>query len=158
MSKTVQPQYRVLALLMTDLCDERAIRKATQRPDVDADIEVYLAVPPMPRRLNHQLTTDDRHELPIANERLENSLRQLTERGISASGRVGDLSAGPEQMIDDAIAYFHPDEIVLVVRPDDEQEWSEDGAITKTMTTYALPITIVECSAELDRDAELGDS
>ncbi len=144
-----QTHHRVLILLMTDLTADDAIRKATDRTDLD--VEVHLAVPPMPRRMNQQITTDDRRELPIANERLESTLRQLTERGIAATGRVGDLSAGPEQMIDDAMAYFHPDEVVVVVHPEAQQEWSESGVIEKALTTYALPITIVESDSAPDR-------
>lgn len=136
--------HRILLLLTSDLTEEDCLRRATQRSDVR--VEVHCAVPPTPRRINFQVTTDDRRELPQARERLDRALRALQAHGITATGRVGDLSAGPEQMIDDAIAYFRPDEVVLVVHPSHEKHWTEDGLIRRAMEKYAVPIQVVECA------------
>lgn len=136
--------HRILLLLTSDLTDEECIRRAVERPD--REVAVHCAVPPLPRRLNFAVTTDDRRELPQAGERLDATLRMLHARGITATGRLGDLSAKPAQLIDDAIAYFHPDELVLVVHPTEEKQWAEDGLVDDAVHRYALPVTIVECA------------
>lgn len=136
--------HRILLLLTSDLTGEDCIRRATHRPDRHA-IEVHCAVATTPSRFNFQFTTDDRRELPQAQARLDHTLRVLAQHGVSATGRVGDLSAGPEQMIDDAIAYFQPDEVVLIVHPSDQKHWTEDGLIRRAMEKYAVPIQVVEC-------------
>jgi len=74
------------------------------------------------------------------------TLRAAGIEAVNLGTRVGDLSAGPAQMIDDAIAYFQPDEVVLVVHPSTQRHWSEDGLITRALTTYAVPIQVVECA------------
>ncbi len=145
MSETEHPRRRILLLLTSDLTEkDDCLRRATHRPD--ARVEVHCAVPPTPSRVNFQLTTDDRRELPQAQERLDRTLRLLHQHGVTASGRVGDLSAGPEQMIDDAISYFQPDEVVLVVHPSEEKHWNEDAMVKSALEKYALPIHIIECA------------
>lgn len=136
--------YRILLLLTSDLTGDDCIRRATHRPDRHA-IEVHCAVATTPSRFNFQFTTDDRRELPQAHERLERTLRTLHDLGVTATGRVGDLSAGPEQMIDDAVAYFRPDEVVLIVHPSAQAHWTENGMIKRAMEKYAVPIQVVEC-------------
>lgn len=144
MSQSEHSRHRILLLLTSDLTEEDCLRRATHRPG--ARVEVHCAVPPTPRRINFQLTTDDRRELPQAQERLDRALRALQQHGVVATGRVGDLSAAPEQMIDDAISYFQPDEVVLIVHPSDEKHWNEDGMVKSAIEKYALPIQVIECA------------
>ena len=49
-------------------------------------------------------------------------------------------------MIDDAIAYFDPAEVVLVVHPGGQRHWAEDGMIRRSLERYPVPIRVVECA------------
>ena len=59
----------------------------------------------------------------VAEGRLDESLGTLREQGFEVSGTVGD--SDPVLAIQDALATFDADEIVLVTRPEDEARWLE---------------------------------
>ncbi len=58
---------------------------------------------------------------------------------VSAESVVGDTD--PLQAIEDEIALFGPDQIVLVSRPDDEAGWLESGTGEAADKRFDVPIT-----------------
>jgi GABA permease len=48
------------------------------------------------------------------------------------------------QDVDDALRTFHPDEIVVVTRPDEQSTWLEDEALRKAVEDSGVPVRHVE--------------
>lgn len=80
-----------------------------------------------------------------AQERLEASLSTLRGQGLSVSGAVGD--SDPVLAIEDALAQFPADEIVLVTRPDDEARWLEGDVFERARIQFEPEIMHVSLAA-----------
>jgi hypothetical protein len=89
-----------------------------------------------------------------ANERLEESLHGLREEGLDVRGTVGD--ADPIIAIDDALAQFPADEILLVTHPDDEAGWLEDDLFERAKQKFEPEIVHVSL-ARHGAEAEVED-
>jgi hypothetical protein len=50
------------------------------------------------------------------------------------------------QDVDDALRTFHPDEILVVTRPDEESTWLEDEALRKAVEDSGVPVRRIELS------------
>lgn len=133
-------RHRVLVLLTTDCVDERVCRAITDRREA---VEVRIAVPLMPSRLDYYVVGTDETARPIAEERLRIALGHLERSGIPASGRLGDISVGPVELIQDEAAFFRPHEVALVVHPDDESTWMEHTLVKDAASRYDIPLTVM---------------
>jgi hypothetical protein len=51
---------------------------------------------------------------------------------------VGDTD--PVQAVEDALATFPADELVIVTRPDEQAEWLEGGSVAEALRRFDLPI------------------
>lgn len=100
--------HRVLVLLTTDCVDERVCREITDRTE---PVMIRVAVPLQPSRLDYYVVGTDEDALPTAEKRLSTALGHLHDRGIKASGALGEISVGPVEMIQDEAATFRPHEI-----------------------------------------------
>lgn len=83
-----------------------------------------------------------------AHERLDRSLGQLRELGISAEGEVGD--ADPLQAIEDALRTFGADEVIISTHPEGRSQWLERGVVRAARERFDVPIThvVVDLEAE----------
>jgi hypothetical protein len=102
----------------------------------DGKGEVVVIAPALTRRL-HTLVTDIDAELRRAQERLDNVLSRLEQHGVVARGEVGD--ADPELAIDDILAQFAADKIVLVTETRDHRNRHE-RKLVEHLEDYRLPI------------------
>jgi GABA permease len=114
------------------LADEVARRAA------DGPIDVLVVAPALNSRLRHWVSDVD-GAVARARERLDLAVAELRARGISARAEVGD--ANPVLAIDDALAIFPAEEIVLVTFPPGESNWLERGLVEKARARFDLPIT-----------------
>jgi len=131
---------RLLVLLTTDCVDEDVCRRLASGP---IPVEVRVAVPLLSGHLDYYVAGDDREALPAAELRLERALGALHAHGIAASGVVGDMSASATQLAADEVAGFGPDEIVLVVHPEAEEQWAEHHLVRDAAERFTVPITLV---------------
>jgi hypothetical protein len=76
-----------------------------------------------------------------ANRRLEESLEGLRRAGIQASGGVGD--SDPLLAIEDALAEFRPNDILILTHDEGEGRWLEDDAFERARRKFEPPITHV---------------
>ena len=76
-----------------------------------------------------------------AQERLEESLGSLRGQGMDVAGSVGD--SDPILAIQDALATFDADEIVLVTRPEDEARWLEGDVFERARLQFEPEIVHV---------------
>jgi hypothetical protein len=98
------------------LCDE-------VRDELEGEgAEVLVTAPPLASRL-HTMTSDTDRETALARERLDDILRRLGEHGVKARGLIG--AHDPALAIDDALAEFPADKIVVVTDSTGHQNWRE---------------------------------
>jgi hypothetical protein len=137
-------RHRVLVLLTTDCVDERVCRAITDRREA---VEVRVAVPLTPSRVDYYVVGTDETARPPAEKRLRTALDHLKRSGIPASGMVGDISVGPVELIQDEAAFFRPHEVVLVIHPDEEATWMEHTLVRDAASRYDIPLTVMHAYA-----------
>ena len=109
--------------------------------------EVLVVSPALNRRLRHWVSDVDA-AVAAAAERLALAVDHLAEAGVSARGEVGD--ADPLLAIDDALAGFTADEIVISTHPPGRSNWLEKGLIEKARERYLQPVTHVVSEVGLE--------
>ena len=128
---------RVL-VLATDTIDPNDVHDALG--DEADDAEIRLVTPQLDGSWLAKVM-DDRDETRGAAEDIETeSTDALRDAELSASGEVGD--ADPVQALEDALATFPADRIVIFVRPeDDERSVHEDLDPLDVEERFGVPVT-----------------
>jgi hypothetical protein len=114
------------------LADELAARAG------DPPGDVLIVAPALNTRLRHWVSDVDT-AIAAAGERLERAVANLSERGVSAEGVVGD--SDPLLAIQDALADFPATEIVLSTHPPGRSNWLEKDLPLRAAERFDLPIT-----------------
>jgi hypothetical protein len=127
-------------------CDAQNACDEVWRTVGDRQGEVFVVSPALTGRL-HTLVSDIDHELAAAEQRLNEVLMQLRERGYIARGRVGDED--PVLAIKDALYQFPADEILVVTTQATEEKWGERRLLERTKA-LGLPVSCVRVE-ETDR-------
>ena len=128
---------RVL-VLATDTIDPNDVHDALG--DEADDAEIRLVTPQLDGSWLARVM-DDRDDSRADAEDIETeSTDALRDAELSASGEVGD--ADPVQALEDALATFAADRIVIFVRPeDDERSVHEDLDPLDVEERFGLPVT-----------------
>lgn len=98
---------------------------------------VLLVAPALNSRLRHWVSDTD-SALAAAHERLDRAMEYLGEAGVQVRGEVGD--ADPLVAIEDALAMFEADEIVISTWPPGRSNWLERDLIAKAEQRFDRPI------------------
>jgi nucleotide-binding universal stress UspA family protein len=69
----------------------------------------------------------------------EDTVERLEEEGIDAAGQVGESE--PAQAIDDALATFDADRIVIFSHPEGDRDYREDEALAAGEQRWNVPVT-----------------
>jgi hypothetical protein len=69
----------------------------------------------------------------------EETVERLEEEGVDAAGEVGD--SDPAQAVEDALATFRADRIVVFIHPDEERDYREDPEMARAAERYGIPVT-----------------
>jgi hypothetical protein len=69
----------------------------------------------------------------------QQSVERLAGEGVEASGDTGESE--PLTALQDALATFAADRILVFVRPDDAQAYKEDDVIGEAERRFGLPVT-----------------
>jgi hypothetical protein len=85
--------------------------------------------------------------LARAHERLESAIAALRRRGIVARGEIGD--ADPLHAIEDSLARFPADEIVIATLPPGRSNWIERGLVENATARFGVPIAHLVSSYDL---------
>ena len=80
-----------------------------------------------------------------AQERLDATLAILRGEGLRAEGELGDYR--PMVAIDQAVAQFDPDRIVISTHPVDRSAWLRDDLVARTERKYDVPVDHVVAHA-----------
>jgi hypothetical protein len=108
------------------------------RDVIEEAAEVYVVTPTLPGRLAW-LAWELNPARHAADERLDNVLGQVRSLGAHVSGTTGDdtiLTA-----FADAVAAFHPDQIVIALRSAEHVNWQERGLMERVKEHFGLPVT-----------------
>ncbi len=110
------------------------------RERAGGDGHVLVVAPALNSRLKH-MTSDTDEATEAAAERLDEALGYLAGAGVHAQGSVGD--ADPLQAIDDAMAGFPADAIVIATFPPEQSHWLEKDLIERAQDGTGVPVVHV---------------
>jgi len=91
------------------------------------DAEVLVVAPALNTQARFWLSDPD-PAIERAQEVAAESEERMEEDGVDAVGQTGE--SDPLLAIQDALATFPADEIVLVTHPEGDQNWLEDGVVS----------------------------
>lgn len=150
-SQETEP-YRVL-LVVDELFrgDEMAEGLKGQMGDHDS-VQILLVAPALAgNRVDQELGNID-VTFPEAEERMTAALKELSEAGLDAQGEVGD--ADPLVAIDDALARFPADRIVVVNHVDGDALPAEEGMWDRLSLDYRQPVTQLKVTIPVDGEPQ----
>jgi hypothetical protein len=138
------------ALVGEDIHDEIARRRDARGDGVD----VLLVAPAVTESALQHAFGDVDDAIATARERLAESVREYERDGIEASATVGD--SDPLVAIEDALATFQTDEILIVTRPEGDA-WLEEDLFERAKQRFEQPITHLALERRGEREAEIVD-
>ena len=98
------------------------------------DAEVLVVAPALNTKTRFWLSDPD-PAIERAQEVAAESEERMEADGVDAVGQTGE--SDPLLAIQDALATFPADEIVLVTHPEGEQNWLEDGVVADAQARFA---------------------
>jgi hypothetical protein len=135
--------YRVLVIAAEPHIGE-ALQAEIDRKAPAGEAEVRIVSPALvSSRLGHVMGDVD-HAIGEARERLEDARDDVAEQDLQAqvSSTVGD--ADPLQAIDDALAEFSADEILVVTREEEDAAWLEMDLFERAKERFSIPVVHFE--------------
>ena len=107
---------------------------------LSTDADVLVVAPALNSRLRHYMSDSDgaRH---AAEQRLAGCLARLRDAGVRATGHVGD--ADPLRAMEDAMAVFSADEIVIGTHPEERSNWLAHDIVSRACARFGLPVAHV---------------
>lgn len=138
---------------MVDLDLESVSEIVKERTNSGDAIEVVT--PAQPSRLEWFVSDEDAARKDAAQE-AHKVATSLDEAGGDVEADVGDPD--PIQAIEDALARFPADEILVLTRPEDDAEWLEKRAFDTELGKFETPVTHVSLAQDASgRGDGLGD-
>ena len=128
-------------------CECPAVIDEVERRASNSTTVVLLVAPAVNSRMKH-LVSDTDAALADAKARVDNAVEQLAARGVSVSGEIGD--ANPLQAIEDALAVFDADELIVATYPPERSHWLEKGLLERASERFSLPTTHIVSRYGLD--------
>ena len=125
---------KILALVSEPISAD-ALRSAVGE-DAD-DAEVLVVAPALNSRKRFFLADPD-PAIERAQEVQEETVERLDEEGIDAAGDTGEED--PLLAIQDALATFEADEVVLFTHAGGKQNWLEEGLVEEANERFEPPV------------------
>ncbi|MCL2419391.1 MAG: hypothetical protein FWD04_08865 [Conexibacteraceae bacterium] len=100
-------------------------------------VELRLVVPALNGRLGHWLSDTD-GAVAAARRRAEQARAILALRGIAVAAEIGD--SVPLLAIEDALARFDADEILISTLPPGRSHWLEQDVVELARERFAIPV------------------
>jgi hypothetical protein len=129
-----------LLVLATDPVDADDVRSAL--PDDDLEGAEVLVVSPAVNESPVAFWVSDADEaIAEAESAAERTAEQLRERGAQARATTGD--AEPLMALQDALATYPADRVVVFVRSQDQARYREDDVLGEAQQRFGVPVTEV---------------
>jgi nucleotide-binding universal stress UspA family protein len=129
-----------LLVVANETVEGNALVETVRDIALAADAEVLVVAPALNTRLRHWMSDSDGARR-AAEHRLTGCLARLRDAGVSATGHVGD--ADPVLAMEDAMADFPADEIVIGTHPEAHSNWLARDLVARTCAYFGLPIAHV---------------
>ena len=102
------------------------------------DAEVMVVSPALTDSPLRFWVSDADDAIAHAGETAEETVERLDEEGIDAAGDTGE--SDPMQALEDALASYDADRIVIFTHPDDERDYLEDGFVEEAEQRLGRPV------------------
>ena len=129
---------KILALVSEPVSSD-ALRSALG--DGTDDAEVMVVAPALDSRTRFW-TSDNDEAIARAEEVQQESVERLTEEGVAATGESGE--SDPLLALQDALATFPAEEIVIFTHPEGERNWAEEGLVEQARELFSVPVRGME--------------
>jgi hypothetical protein len=106
--------------------------------------EVMVVAPALDSKA-HFWASDSDDAIARAEEVQQETVERLSEDGVDAVGDTGE--SDPLLALQDALATFPADEIVIVTHPGDERNWAEEDLLEQAEGRFSVPVRQVEMRA-----------
>ena len=127
---------KILALVSEPVSAD-ALRSAVG--DQDASSAEVMVVAPALNTKRRFLLSDPDPAIERAGQVQEETVERLDEAGIdAAAGTPGE--SDPLLALEDALATYDADEIVLFTHPDSDANWLEDGLVDRAQQRFRAPV------------------
>jgi hypothetical protein len=129
-----------LLVLATDPVDADRVRRALPGEDVDG-AEVLVVSPAVNESAVAFWVSDSDEAIAAAESTAERTAAALRERGARARATTGESE--PLLALQDALATFPADRVVVFVRDEDAARYREDDVIGEAERRFGVPVTEV---------------
>ena len=130
-----------LLVLATDPVDADDVRTAL--PDDDLEGAEVLVVSPAVNESPVAFWVSDSDEaIADAESAAEQTAAQLRERGAQARATAGDSE--PLVALEDALATYPADRVLVFVRADDRARYREEDVLGEAEQRFGVPVTEIE--------------
>jgi hypothetical protein len=108
----------------------------------DADEAEVMVVAPALDSKTHFWTSDSDDAIARADAVQSETVERMAEQGVDAVGDTGE--SDPLLALQDALATFPAEEIVIVTHPEGERNWAEDDLLEQAQGRFELPVRQLE--------------
>ncbi|MFN2617815.1 MAG: hypothetical protein ABR581_11955 [Thermoleophilaceae bacterium] len=126
---------RILALVAEPVSGE-ALKSAVGAERAEA-AEVLVVAPALSSRTRFMFADPD-PAIDHASQVQEETVERMEEEGVDAAGDTGE--SDPLLALQDALATFQADEIVLFTHARGERNWLEEGVVDEAKSRFDLPV------------------
>jgi hypothetical protein len=126
---------KILALVAEPV--SAAAMRAAVGPEVADDAEVLVVAPALNTRKRFFLADPD-PAIERAEAVQEETVERLGEEGIDAAGGTGEED--PLLALQDALATYDADEIVLFTHAGGDENWMEEGLVEEAKGRFDVPV------------------
>ncbi len=126
---------KILALTSEPI-DASALRSAVGGETAE-DAEVLVIAPTLNSKMRFW-TSDTDEATGRADEVQQEAVERLTEEGVDAAGDTGE--SDPLLAIQDNLATYEADEIVLFTHPQGQRNWLEEGIVDQAQERFDVPV------------------
>jgi nucleotide-binding universal stress UspA family protein len=136
----------VKILVVTPEPVDAAMLRSTLGDEV-AGAEVLVVSPATNRSKVAFWVSDPDEAIAEAQAAQEETVERLEEQGIDAAGDTGESE--PAVAIQDALATFAADRIVIFTHPESDQDYREDDGLADAEARFGIPVTRAVIGREL---------
>lgn len=132
-----------LLVLATDPVDADGVRAALPDDDLDG-AEVLVVSPAVNESAVAFWVSDSDEAIAEAESTAEQTAAELRDRGARARATTGESE--PLLALQDALATFQADRVVVFVRDEDAARYREDDVVGEAERRFGVPVTEVSRS------------
>jgi glycine/D-amino acid oxidase-like deaminating enzyme len=133
-----------LLVLATDPVDADHVRRALPDDELDG-AEVLVVSPAVNESAVAFWMSDSDEAIAEAQSAAEATAAQLRERGANARATTGESE--PLLALQDALATYPADRVVVFVRGEDSERYREGDVIGEAQRRFGVPVTEVQSSS-----------